>query len=225
MFTCSGVLDRVVRQIREISNAIENIQKVNTVKAFELAIATYNRKPQKSMHNKSPIEISERGFFEKPWQILCSKTNNAHFDYFENKKIIDKKMANAKKYFPILQAVHVSRDRFFIKRTKKTKIFAKRSFEPAFTSEIFYVTSYKRPVIFSEPVMMKICDAKGNIFPKSFYSYQLKKALVFTSQKMKIDNVVKSFYKNGVKFNVVQFQKFGKRTFDINQSNMNFFEK
>ena len=218
-------MDRVVRHIREMSNGIENIQQVSHEKALELAIAAYNRKPQKRMNNISPREVVERGFFEKPWQILSSIPNDNYFDYFENKQIIDKKMAFAKKEFPFMQPVHISRDRIFRKKTKKEHLFAKKSFEPAFTTEIFYVISYKRPVLFSEPVMLKICDARGEIFPKGFYSYQLKKALIFTSQKLKIDNVIKSFYKDKVKYNVVQLQKFGKKTFDIKHSNMKFFDK
>ena len=72
--------------------------------------------------------------------------------------------------------------------------------------------------------MVKVCDAKGQVFPKSFYSYQLKKGFVFTSQKLKISNVIKTFYKKGIKYNLVHFEKFGKRNFDIKHSEMKYFQ-
>ena len=221
----AGSLDRVVRQLRDTSNAIENIQQISPDKAMEMAIGTYNRKKQTILKNISPREVLERGYFERPWQILSSKVIHDHFNYSENKKIIDKKMALTKKEFPLLQAVHISRDSFFNKKIDKASTFTKHTLQPAFTSELFYVMSYKRHIYHKEGIMIKICDAKGQMFPKSFYSFQLKKAFVFTCQKLKISNVVRSIYRQGTKYNIVQFEKFGDRTFDVKHSDMKYFEK
>ena len=217
-------MDRVVRQLRDMANAIENIQDLSPDKSMEMAIVTYNRKTQTILNNFSPRQVVERGYFEWPWQILSSKVKTDHFNYIENKKIINKKMALMKKEYPLLQAVHISRDNYFNKKINKASTFTKTTVQPAFTSEIFYVLSYKRPIFHEEGIMVKVCDAKGQVFPKSFYSYQLKKGFVFTSQKLKISNVIKTFYKKGIKYNLVHFEKFGKRNFDIKHSEMKYFQ-
>ena len=128
------------------------------------------------------------------------------------------------KNIPLCSQFILAETSFFRQKYDVRGHFAKKSFEPAFTSELFYIESYKRPVLCSEPVMFKLCNASGQTFPKSFYSYQIKKAIVLTSQKLKVKCKKKTFYRNGIKYNIVNFEKFGNKPFEIKQANMKFYD-
>lgn len=102
-----------------------------------------------------------------PWSLLSDKNDEKlkEFDFAENNKLIEKKMSSLEKKLPILSNVKLVTSR---------RQFAKGELSEQWTTETFYVTGFKRPLLHTEPVLIRISDRSGTELKGVFRDNELK---------------------------------------------------
>ena len=113
-----------------------------------------------------------------PWEVI---SNQKGFDYIENRNEINKKMENAQKTYPVLSAVRI---------IKHKHVFSKKSIVSPCSKQIFYIYMHKRPLIYSEPILIKVIDVFGKIKTDVFHTNELKKVNISFEDKPIISRIV-----------------------------------
>lgn len=197
-----GMVERFIRTLQEmISVTIKDITtKEQYKKEIKTVLKIYNNQTH-SFIKMSPNEyLSSNTINRKPWDISTKTTEK--FNYFQNKKGIEKKLQTTEKEFPIMQSV-----RLF----KKIKKQYKRSHYSTWTNEIYFVDGYKIPLIKENDIGIYLSKHDGKRIKGITYSQNIKKVTMsdylqiknverFMTRKKAIrcsfDNFPNSFYKD-----------------------------
>ena len=170
----SGMAERVIRSLEAIAaNMNYQSETFNFFEKLEDITLNYNVKRHSSLPDKmSPKEYltylnSNLDKLPPPWSVLSDKNDEKlkEFDFVENNKLIDKKMSSLQKKLPILSNVKLWTSR---------RQFAKGELSEQWTTETFYVTGFKRPLLHTEPVLIKISDRAGTELKGVFRDNELK---------------------------------------------------
>ena len=128
---------------------------------------------------------------EKPWSIINNQKekNITEFNFDENKKEIDKKLENIMKQLPVLSCVKLATSR---------RQLSKGEYSEKWTIEDFYIRGFKRPLVYTEPVLVKVIDLKGDELKGVFRHNELK--LVPTKVVFTVTNIINTKrFKNQIK--------------------------
>lgn len=137
------LVDRAITTLSQLIAAVASTKTNFSLKRyFKEIIILYNSRIHSSL-DASPNE-AEKHF----------KPKQEHYDYFQNKKKIDKELKSVERKFPILTPV--KRIPF-----KKDKLKGKWATTPKFSEEIFYVEAYRRPRNENERIGVRIIDSDG----------------------------------------------------------------
>ena len=105
-------------------------------------------------------------------------------------------------------------------------LFKKKSETPGFSREIFYIHHLKRPTLFNEGILFKLCNASGEILSPAFRSYELKRATLRSADKFRISSILSKRKINKQTVYSVKIEEFPQNmVFDIKASEMKFLKK
>ena len=169
-----GIVERLIRTLQEmISVNLENIEtKEQYKKEFKLVLNIYNNQTHSFLNTSPKSYLESKEINSEPWNI--KKQNN--FNYFKNKKIIQKHLKLIKKQFPINQPV-----RMF----KKVKKYYKHSQFSTWSNQIYFVNSYKIPLLSESDIGIYLEDQSGKKLNGITYKNNLKKVKIPDYMKIK----------------------------------------
>ena len=170
----AGMCERVIRSIGAIANNM-NKQDINfnLFNQLQTVTANYNKKSHSSLPEQmSPIEYlhylnKNKTALPAPWTVLGSGNmkGSGAFDFDKNYYEIENKISIVKKKLPILSTVKLATTR---------REFAKGELSERFSRENFYITGFKRPLMHTEPVLIKVSDFNGVELKGVFRENELK---------------------------------------------------
>lgn len=221
----AGMCERVIRSIGAIaSNMNKQDTNFNLFNQLQTVTANYNNKSHSSLPEKmSPIEYLQylnknKTALPAPWTVLGSGNMNgsASFDFDKNYYEIEKKIRIMKKKLPILSTVKLATTR---------REFAKGELSESYSVENFYITGFKRPLLHTEPVLIKVSDFNGVELKGVFRENELKLVPakgILTVSKF-IDKVIQKKQKQS--FYIVCIETFGDTVyFKLSSDELNKFK-
>lgn len=200
-------MENILEAMKQNAKDILNVRQ-----ALQTVVDIYNRRPHSSIKFKTPENVVKAGYMSKdlikPKYTDLVKNNEESFDqngsfmYDENKKIIDAKMINMQKKFPILSPV---------KLVTKLRVFAKGASDEKWTRQNYYIHYFKRPYVSSEEVLIKLIDERGREIAGAFMSRDIKIVKLKSMSNLRISGFTEIFKdKKGFKKFLVNMETFPK---------------
>ena len=98
----------------------------------------------------------------RPWELGNRPRNE---DLSKNLAAIKQKLKEAQKEFKLNSPVRIR---------VTTKLISKASTQRLWSEEVYFVASFRTPLLSREPVCFKLKDSNGKILKGIFYSFELK---------------------------------------------------
>lgn len=191
-----SLISRVSRTLNQIIAARKSVTRFSLTKNFKKIVYIYNHR-KSSIIQRTPFEALTTFNDILPW-------GPSDFDYESNKIEIDKTLKALQKKIPLLFPV-----RILISKRKRENVFKKEATGETFSKKIFYIHSFRRPLIKGEGIIIKVISKKGIIESEHFYKKQIK-VLPSSLSQIEINQIISEKSINNIIFYKVLVKTFPK---------------